>query len=182
MSKLGPADYQWDAKAEVMRPLKRHLILLQETCVDGAVYKLEPSRRSQRSHNHQFREIDIAWHNLPEKLHERFPSSEHLRKWALCEGGYCNVDQHVEPTRERAERLVRMILRLEQFAQTAIVPLDENHPDGTCSVITKLAWSQSKAAMGGTMFQESKDACLDSIAGLLETTPDALKQAAREAA
>jgi hypothetical protein len=155
---------------------------LQESLVVGAVYKLEPSRRSQKSHNHQFREIDIAWHNLPEKLQDRFPSSEHLRKWALCEAGYCNVDQHVEPTRERAERLVRMILRLEQFAQTTIVPVDEEQPDGACTVVTKLAWSQSKQAMGGTVFQESKDACFDAIAHLLGTTADALRRATLEAA
>jgi hypothetical protein len=173
MSKLGPVDYQWDENAGVMRPLKRHLTLLQETCVNGAVYKLEPSRRSQKQHNFQFREIDIAWHNLPEELQERFPSSEHLRKWALCKAGYCNIQESVFDSEEKAHEVERMILRFEPYA---VVEVRGN------VLVAMLAWSQSKRAMGGTMFAESLNAVLTVIAQLLGTTADALKRATLEAA
>jgi hypothetical protein len=173
MSKLGPVDYQWDEKAEVMRPLKRYLTQMHESCIHGAVYRLEPSRRSQKQHNFQFREIDIAWHNLPEELQERFPSSEHLRKWALCKAGYCNRTESVFESEEKAREVERMILRFEQYA---VVEVRGN------VLIAMLAWSQNKKAMGGTLFAESLDAVLDVIANLLGTTAEALKRATLEAA
>jgi hypothetical protein len=161
-----------------MRPLQRFLGKLREVCIVGAVYRLEPSRRSKRSHDHQFAWLGEAFKNLPEELKDKHESAEHLRKWALCMTGYCYKLSFVCQSRREANKLVFFALAHNEYAIIDITSLDEADPEGPCILVSRIAESQSRAAMGGTRFQQSKTDVLNKLADLIGTTPDALERSA----
>ena len=46
--------------------------------------------RDLRSHRHYFVSVREVWLNLPMAVAKRWPTPDHLRKWALIEEGYCS--------------------------------------------------------------------------------------------
>jgi hypothetical protein len=141
--------------------------------VVGQVYPLEVREdRSQKSHSHYFASINEAWQNLPEDVAERFPTSEHLRKFALIKAGYADERSIVCASKAEAQRIAAFVRPLDDFA---IVAARE------AVVCVWTAKSQSVRAMGRQDFQRSKDSVLDIIAGLIGTTPGALAQAGKAA-
>jgi hypothetical protein len=92
---IAPVEFQWDG--EVMRPARHYLPRCHKQYVVGEAYPMIPHEdRSTNSHNHFFAAVHEAWKNLPEKMTARFPTSEHLRKWALIKAGYAD-DNHRPP-------------------------------------------------------------------------------------
>ena len=157
---------------EVLRPLHPNAFARQY--VEGEIHRLAPwEDRSQASHNHQFAAIHEAWKNLPEDQAERFPTSEHLRKWALIRAGYRNDTTIVAASPEDAQRLAALARSLDGYAVIVV-------RDDVVTVMT--AKSQSARAMGKADFQASKDAVLGIVAGLIGTTPNELQQNAGQAA
>jgi hypothetical protein len=141
---------------------------------EGRLYRLEEVKhRSQASHNHQFVEIDEAWRNLPEKYVEKFPSSEHLRKWALIVSGYNTQKVLVFASAMEAQNFVALMADLDEYAVCEI--------DGAIVTLYR-AKSQSKRAMGAREFQASKDAVLAEISRLLNVEVETLKANAGAAA
>ena len=153
---------------EVYRPLNaRQVREANAQHGEGEVVVLDVVKgRSKTSHDHYFAVIEDAWQTLPES-ETRFPTAETLRSWALCKAGYCDVETFVASSRAEA-------LRLAAFVRKGNVWVTIDGP----TVARLTPHSQSMKAMGGKVFQESKTACLEVIAGLLDTTADQLARAA----
>lgn len=148
---MTPITFQWDGEAMV--PQKR----LQQACdkqfVVGESYPLiVHEARSTNSHNHYFASLTEAWENLPDEAAERFPSVDHLRKYALIRAGFHDERSIACTSRAEAQRLAAFVKPMDDFA---IVTVTE------AMVTVYTAKSQSMRAMGKKVFQESKDKVLD---------------------
>lgn len=127
--------------------------------VVGERYRMvEQHERSDVSHNHFFASIKNGFDNLPDDLHEDFPTTEHLRKKALIRKGYCDERSIVCASKAEALRLAGFIRPMDDYA---IVTARES------VVRVWTAKSQSKRAMGAAEFQKSKQDVLDFIDDLL---------------
>jgi hypothetical protein len=152
--------YTWEG--DLFRPLKRFQKACDAEFVIGEVYTLEEVKgRSQVSHNHYFAALNNGWMNLPETVAERFPTSEHLRKWCLIKAGFHDQRSIVAASKAEAQRVAAFIKPIDEFA---IVVVTE------CTVTVYTAKSQSKKAMGAADFQKSKSAVLDLIDDLLSVS------------
>lgn len=75
-----------------MVPLDRFREAYRAEFTAGELYRLEGiTERSWKSHAHYFACIHDYWLNLPEDIAHEFPSSEHLRKYALIKTGWYNA-------------------------------------------------------------------------------------------
>ncbi|WP_262027110.1 hypothetical protein [Microvirga sp. Mcv34] len=159
-----PIVFQWSGDAMV--PHHRFQRECDASFVVGESYRLAvQEHRSQANHNHYFAAINEAWMNLPEVLAERFPTSEHLRKYALIKAGYRDERTFPCASKAEAQRLAAFIRPMDDFA---IVTTAE-------AVVTVwTAKSQSKAAMGKQVFQESKNKVLDVLAEMIGIQPETL--------
>lgn len=160
-----PLLFTWEG--DLFRPAGAHW---QKQCdqfyVIGEKYRLvEYHDRSITSHNHEFAWLADAWANLPDDLHERFPSAEHLRKYALIRTGWCESTDTVFSTSDDALAGGTLARRGDTYAVIEV--------KGTV-VRRHSAKSQSKRAMGKQDFQRSKDDILAYIAGMLNVTPEQL--------
>ncbi|MFG6660053.1 hypothetical protein [Sulfitobacter sp. 915] len=131
---------------------------------------LDPER-SDKSHNHQFAFVRTAWMNLPEyHLGTTYAvSTTTLRKYALIQTGHCKTSMIAVGNNDRAERVAAFIDDLardkHEFAVTSV-------SGSVVSCHTPL--SQSKAAMGGEVFQRSKQDILEYLADMIGVTADEL--------
>lgn len=167
-----PIVYRWTG--EGMVPLPYMAKRADQQFVIGETYRMETAEeRSARSHSHYFAAVHEAWTNLPEDQAERFPTSEHLRKWALIQCRYCDQRQTVCSTRAEALRIAAFIKPMDDYAVVTAV-------EYVVTVYT--AKSQSRRAMPGKEFQESKIKVLDLLASMLGVEPEKLSARAREAA
>ena len=152
---IPPLAFRWDGEAMV--PLSA--IAADRNYVVGETYRLVPhEERSQRSHAHYFACVNEAWSNLPEHLAERFPTAEHIRKYALIKAGYHDERSIVARSKAQAQDIASFVKPLDEFALVVI-------SEATASIYT--AKSQSTRAMGAKEFQRSKDAVLDFLAGMI---------------
>lgn len=172
---LGPfqAVYSTDADGPLFRPLKRFGDALAAEFGDGEVVTLERrEERSRASHGHYFVSVHEAWQSLPEHMAERFPTDDHLRKWALIRCGFRDERSIACASKAEALRVAAFIRPLDEYA-TVIVR------EAVATVLT--AKSQSYRAMGKEAFAASKAAVLDLLASLLEVEPRALERPGRAA-
>lgn len=113
------------------------------------------------SHSHFFAALNEGWHNLPLEWAALFPSSEHLRRYALIKSGWCHIQTFVMATPDQALQLQRVLKSYDDFS---VISTKEN-------IVTKAtAKSQSLKAMGKDDFQKSKDDVLAVVAQLLGTS------------
>lgn len=140
----------------------------------GVVYHIiDQPERSQRSHGHYFAVLHEAWANLPEGLSDRFPTVEHLRKYALIRAGFFDSHSVTCDTEDDAERLQAFMEPVDEFAVI----------DRKGRVVTRYtAKSQSYRAMGKEDFAKSKEAVLGILSEIVGVTPDQLKQETGRAA
>ena len=104
--------------------------------------------RSGKSHRHYFAAVHDAWLNLPEHLVDEFPSSEHLRKYALIKSGFCTMTKLACKTNADAINVCTLMSKMDTYAICEV----------TGGVVTvRQAYSQSIPAMGRKLFQESKE-------------------------
>lgn len=131
-----------------------------ERFVVGQGYTLdEVHARSSATHAHYFALLNDIWHSLPDHLSEQFPTSEHLRKYALIKTGFHTMQQHVCKSEAEARRLAAIIKPYDSY-QVVIVK---------DSVVTVYhAISQDHRSMDRRMFQESKEKVLDWCASLID--------------
>lgn len=154
--------FVWDG--EVMEPLDPKLADRQY--VVGEKYRLIPHQdRSKSSHGHYFACVAEAYKNLPEDATERYPSAEHLRKWALVKAGYRNERAIACETTDQALKVTALAKALDEYA---VVVLREN------TVMIYTAKSQSTRSMGRENFQKSKEAVLDVLTKMIGTDPTTL--------
>lgn len=173
MTTAPPLPCNWDG--ESFTPAGPHWARVADKhFVVGQTYPLEVREdRSAASHNHFFAAVNEAWTNLPETIAERFPSSEHLRKWALVRAGFRDERSIVCASKAEAKRVAAFIKPIDDYA--VVLARD-------AVVIVLTAKSQSMKAMGKRDFQRSKDAVLDIVAELIGTSANELGKHAKEAA
>jgi hypothetical protein len=152
-----PVIFEWDG--EVMKPLARFQKLCDRQYVVGRQYYLiVQEERSRASHNQYFAAIQDAWDNLPEVHAGRWPTTEHLRKWALVQAGYRVEKTIVAKTKADALRISAFVQSIDEYA---VVLVRGN------TVAHYTAKSQSMTAMDKKEFQQSKQAVLDVLDHLL---------------
>jgi hypothetical protein len=140
----------------------------------GETYVLVPhEERSGVSHRHYFASVNDAWQNLPEDLAENFPTSEHLRKWALCKAGYADERSIVCTSKAEAQRVAAFVRPMDTYSVVLV-------SNATIKVYT--AQSQSTKAMGAKVFQDSKTKVLAILSDLIGVAPQTLENEAGRAA
>lgn len=161
--KVPPVIFQWNGEAMVPQP--RFHKVCNAHFVVGENYRLEAHEHtSDASRGHYFATIKEVWDSLPED-EDRFPSPEHLRKWALVQAGFRDERTFACTSQAEARRLAAFMRPMDEYAVITV-------REGVVRVWT--AQSQRKSAMGAKEFQASKSAVLDLIADLVGTTPDQL--------
>jgi hypothetical protein len=157
-----PVAFQWDGEA--MKPLQPKRA--DAFYAVGERYLMVPvCQRSEVSHKHEFAWLREAWMSLPDDLAERFPTSEHLRKFALIKAGYS--DSHTITCASKAEAL-RVAAFIRPIDEFAVVITNE------AAVTRFTAKSQSRKAMGAADFQRSKTLIMEVIAKMLGVEPGEL--------
>jgi len=148
------------------QPLPNYRKVANASYGEGEVVSLVAHEdRSLASHGHYFASVSEAWKNLPEEQTERFPTADHLRKWALIKTGYRDERTFVCSSKAEATRVAAFVKPLDPYA--VIIPRG--------AVVTAYtAKSQSMRAMGKKEFQESKEAVLGVLAEILHIEPSAL--------
>lgn len=160
--------FLWDGSAMV--PARGFAKRCDAEFTIGVVYNLEVvEARSAKSHAHYFAAINDAWQNLPEDQTDRFPTSEHLRKWCLIRAGFAEQRQIVAASKAEALRLSAFIKPMDTYAVVTA-------RDAVVTVWT--SESQSMRAMGKERFQASKSAVLEILALMIGTDPVELGRAA----
>lgn len=156
-----PLPFRWTGEA--FEPLPRFKAACDRELVVGQVYRIETiEERSARSHAHYFACIHERWLSLPEHFGDRFPTPEHLRKYALIRAGFRDERTIVASSRAEALRLAAFVKPMDPYA---IVTVTE------ALVTVWTAQSQSMKAMGREAFQKSKDdvlGVLDDMLGIKE--------------
>lgn len=157
--------FRWDG--EGFFPVARNWALIADKYfVVGEVYRLEVrEERSAASHNHYFASVVEAHQNLPEKLAQRFPTPDHLRRFALIKAGFREERSVVCASPAEAQKVAGFIKPMDDYA---VVMVRDS------VVIVYTAKSQSVRAMGKDEFQKSKDAVLEVLATIIGTTRDSL--------
>lgn len=167
-----PLLYRWTG--EGMTPLPRFMRQCDAEFVIGDIYLLARHEdRSAASHAHYFASVSEAWKNLPEHMSDRWPTADHLRKFALIQTGHRDERSIVCSSKAEARKLAAFIKPMDEYAVVAV-------SEAVVSVFT--AQSQSMRAMGRAAFQRSKDDVLGCLAGLISVTPEALEKNAGMAA
>ena len=118
-----------------------------------------------RSHRFYFASVNEAWKNLPEDMAERYPTSDHLRKWALIKAGYRDERSIVASSKAEALRIAAFIRPMDEYAVVVV-------REAVVRVYT--AKSQSTRAMGKAEFGASKEKVLDILSAMIGTSRDAL--------
>lgn len=163
-----PLMMQWDGEA--LKPTRRFQKIADQRLVIGEIYRVDPEEeRSIASHNHYFAAVNEAWRNLPEDVAERYPTSEHLRKWALIKTGYRDERSIVCATKAEAARVAAFVRPMDEYAVITV-------SEAVVTIYT--AKSQSARAMGKETFLISKDAVINTLASIIGTTTAALTSAA----
>jgi hypothetical protein len=151
-----------------MVPLKRYGNVCARQFHENEEYALAPiEARSRASHNFYFASLQEGFESLPE-AEQRWPTSEHFRKWALCMEGFCTEKNYDCASHGHAMRLAAMIRTLSEFAVIVV--------RGNMVKIFE-AESQSAASMNKERFEDSKKKVLDRLASMIGVTQGELKKA-----
>jgi CRISPR/Cas system Type II protein with McrA/HNH and RuvC-like nuclease domain len=160
-----PVIFTWDG--DVMVPLLRFKRLCDKEFTVHEQYPLVvQEERSRVSHAHYFASVNEAWANLPEAVAEQFPTSEHLRKYALIKAGYADERSIVCSTKAEAQRVAAFIKPMDAYAVVVV-------KEAVVKVFT--AKSQSVKSMGRDEFQDSKQKVLNILADLVGVRIEALQ-------
>lgn len=155
---------------EAFQPVPKFAAYARQTYEVDEVYRLTAEgERSARSHSHYFAVVNEAFKNLPWDAAERFPTSEHLRKWCLIRAGFRNEDTFVCGSKAEAVRFAAFVKPIDSYR---VVIVRE------CTVHVLTAKSQSARAMGKAEFQRSKEAVLAILSDMIGVETKALEKAA----
>lgn len=140
----------------------------------GEVYAIEfadpPSDVTKR---HFFAVINDSWKNLSNEplpgknwsLADRYPSPEHLRKWAIVKAGYADESMVPCDTDEMADRVVMMARRLDTYCVIS-------RPEG--SNVVRIWTAQSITKMDRRTFQNCKTLVFGILSDLIGVEPHTL--------
>ena len=163
-----PLVYRFEDGA--MQPVGRFARQAHDQFEPGQTYLLaEVQESSEASHRHEFAWLKEAWQTLPESIAADYPSSEHLRKRALINTGWCDITDHPCASRAEAARTAATLRReLDDYAVVIV-------QDAVVRVLR--AKSQGYRKMNREDFGKSKQDILEWVAALLGTSPQALGKA-----
>lgn len=163
--RIPPMAFTWNGEAMVPKVPKladRHFVI-------GEVVYLEPyNARSRATHSHYFACVHEAFLNLPQDQAERFPTEDHLRKYALIRAGYRDERTIACASRAEALRFAAFVRPMDQYA---VITVHES------VVRVWTAQSQSMKAMGRKDFAESKTKVLDFLSQMIGVDPADLSRA-----
>lgn len=169
-----PLYYRWDDEVGGLIPLPRFAERARKQFSAGQQYRMvEENERSEISHRHFFASLQEAWKQLPEQYAERFPTIDHLRKWALIESGFYDERSVVADSNEEALRIAAFTRPADPYAVVIVKG---------CVVHAYTAQSQSRKAMNARDFAASKQAVLEIVAGLVGVDVETLAANAGRAA
>ncbi len=167
-----PVVCTWDGV--VLTPTPRYARAAARQFEPGAEYPLQiVESRNMRFHNKYFAAIHEGWTQLPERIAQRFPTSEHLRHWLLIQVGEAVEKEYDLQTSDDA-RLLAMCVRTESpFARVRVVGP---------RVIVNRANSQALGSMSAAEFNDSAEKVLDLLAQMIGVPRGKLvKEAGRSA-
>jgi hypothetical protein len=174
MSDQSPFPFVWTDEGCMRPPGNYWPVQADKRFVVGMQYRLvEFHDRSETSHRHYFAALHDAWQSLSDEQVERFPTSEHLRKWALIKAGYADERSIVGASKAEAQRIAAFVKPMDDYAVVTA-------KDAVVTVYT--AKSQSMKAMGKRDFEESKQAVLGIVSEMIGVKPDELRRQAGQAA
>lgn len=158
--------------------MDRFLPLARRQYRGGTEYSIVPHQgRSTKAHGLYFKCVEVAWQNLPEQWQrrrdsnlERFPTSSHLRKWALIQEGFADEHTQVCDSEEQAMQFAALCRALDEYAVIKV-------SDDILTVWT--AQSQDSHHMGHDDFQRSMDKVLSRLSQMLGITSDELTDEAK---
>jgi hypothetical protein len=157
---------QWDGESFI--PARRHAKDCAARLVVGSLYMVDAEEpRSEAAHRSFFASINEAWKSLPEDEAKRFPSADHLRRYALIKAGFCRRTDVVCANNTEAMRLAAMVKGLDTYSLTTV---------SERVVSTWTAESQSHKSMGKKRFTDSQNAVRDFVAGLLDVKASELPE------
>jgi len=175
---LSPVVFTWDG--EHMVPIPSATQLCNRQFVVGMRYRLaEYEPRSRVSHNYHFAWLEEAFRNLPETHAARFPSAEHLRKWALCRTEYRNLRQIACASEIEAKRVAAFVRSGNSVRGAMFYAEVSVHGNVVLEVTPK---SQALNQMNKRQFLDSMDKVRHIVAELIGVTPDQLSSAAKRSA
>lgn len=159
--RIRPVQFEW-TDDEVMKPLPRFQSLCARQFVIGEVYSLDPTEEvSQHDRGGLFAAVKSGWKTLAEEWDGKFPTTEHLRKWALIEVGYCTQDEYTLKNEEDAKVMTKALRRQDEFCRIAI------HGD---TVIVRNAKSIANNAIKSKEFKALKKQVLDLVGSMCNST------------
>lgn len=169
---IAPILFAWAGDAMV--PVSRFKKEADARFVVGERYRMDViEERSVKAHAAYFATVSDAWRNLPEDQSDRFPSPDHLRRFALIKTGFANSREIVCATNNEAVRLAALVKSLDSYSLAAV-------SDRAVQIWT--AESQSYRAMGKERFMASQAAVREFCASLIGVAPDDLEREAGRAA
>ena len=170
-----PLTFSWDGEA--MYPVGRARTECDQRFVVGMRYVFEQVEDEVSSANRAqfFATVRDAWATLPERLADRFPSAESLRKHALVASGFCDDRKIVCATKAEAQRWARNLTMLPGYEYAVIVAKDT-------IVLVRTPKSQKARHMKKAEFNDSRDGVMREIAKLLDTPQTDLEQTVGRAA
>lgn len=145
-----------------MVPQTRFNSLCSRQFVPGEEYALAPiDEVSQHDRGGLFAAVRAAWENLSEEFDGKFPTVEHLRKWALIEVGHHTQAEYALATKEDAEKMALAARRLDEYARIAI------HEQ---VVVIRTAKSIAAHAIKSVEFKALKKKVLDLVGSMSNST------------
>lgn len=155
-------------KGGVFLPENRMIRSCEREFGEGEIITFERNEdRDMNSHRHYFASIKMVWDNLPEEKISDFPTPEHLRKKLLILAGWADEKTLVCDSAQEAAVVAAFIAPIDDFS---IVTVKGN------VVVRYSAKSQSVAAMGRDVFQQSKWAVLNLAADLIGVSSSELNK------
>jgi hypothetical protein len=172
MSKHAPMMYVWDKGCFTPHPYFRSRAA--EQFVDGQMYRLEQvEERDMNSHRHYFACIYTAWQNVSEFHASKWPTPDHLRKYALTFTRFRKTLWYEAKSKAETLRVANAFSAEDEHIRVEIIGR---------SVLRHIPMSQSLTNMSKREFQESKQAVLAVLADLIGVSLDDLEDNARRAA
>lgn len=102
-------------------PVERYNKICKQQFTPGEQYPMmvvEP--RDMKSHSHYFASINETWKNLAEEVAKNFPTSEHLRAYALIECGYCDSTTFECDSEAHAKGLALLARKMQPYCRIKI--------------------------------------------------------------
>ena len=132
MDGIPPIKMKWDAEDCCLRPLREYRHMARRQFVHGEEYPmLVHEEHSGKSLRHYHALLKRLWENLPDEkryrldektgeIEDKYPTPEHLRKWALINLGY-RKERHIPlESEEQAKLLLKYIQPIDDTAVVLI--------------------------------------------------------------